>query len=1373
MPAIFAALGVLARQSLQLLAILDEPAPATLVGQCLHRAGLRDENGQPLGTVRLLALLSELRQQEMLTPDNRCPDEYIEPLTRRALQEGTFPALADAVQREASLQGAAKWPLRAYRLRRLLRLGIYCQDFELLEEAQQQIAQQLERFRQIFGPVPLCVQLLLTPFDPVWLGNLNISFQFYLINQALYSCLGQARVEDEFFQYLHEMDKLGFSAGEMAPFQRLRANLLLFQGQHEALGELLEQHDDSFHASGHAAALRLLRGEKDEARDLFRQDLEQLRQDLGEEQPEIYGFPGLLHNFMELGRAGAVHHGRLPSVRTEPLEDSSEPDFALPLQVLIRGQGADPAEIVRLAAMLDSEQNLLEMLPAALVLYWLGLPLDERRGEILQRAASRALAAGLQWLAMEFFSLAGRLTPEGGQAADEAARLQRELGCASIVDLLQPADSWRRGIESLLQLANVTSEQSPCRRIVWRLTCTNGQVVAQAREQQRGVEGKWNKGRSVSTTRLFDTMPLEELSPRDRDIVEGVRRHGQRNLPLILPDAVLPSLIGHPRLELSHANATPLEFLAGEPELLLEEQGEELVLRFMHDFGERELLLVQESLTRYKLVRIDEEHRRLARILGKDGLKVPQTAQDQLISALGSLASRMTIHSAVPIEIYRDIPPAVVEADPTIHVLMAPLGQGFRLEMYVKPFGAAGPYLKPGQGLANVVALVEGRRQQTRRNLPVEENRAREVEESCPMLDLAMDFEQDTERAWSLHDPEECLQLLLELQEIKDRIAIEWPEGERLSVRRHVGVGQLNLRITTDRQDWFLLNGSLQLDQDHVIELKTLLDQVRKRPGRFISLGEGQFMALTQELRRRLDDILALAEEGRDENAPLRLHPLTALALTELTERSRIEADQPWHDMVQRIAECRAYSPDLPTTLQADLRDYQREGFLWMARLARLGLGGCLADDMGLGKTLQALALILQLAQDGPSLVVAPTSVCMNWVLEAQRFAPTLQVQSLSGVDRENLVRGLGRFDLLVTSYTLLQQESKLLGSIDWQAIVLDEAQAIKNASTKRSRAAMGLRGHCRFLTTGTPLENHLGELWNLFRFINPGLLGTLKRFNERFAIPVEKHQDREARRRLKKLIRPFILRRIKSQVLDELPPRTETTIWVELRQEELQLYEALRQQALEKIDAGRETSGRQLQILTEIMHLRRACCNPRLILPDSNITSSKLEAFAELVDDLLGARHKALVFSQFTGHLALILEYLNGRGISYQYLDGSTPARERQRRVEAFQAGEGDLFLISLKAGGVGLNLTAADYVIHMDPWWNPAVEDQASDRAHRIGQERPVTIYRLVSLHTIEEKIVRLHQRKRALAYSLLEGTDSLSHIDPEELLALIRED
>jgi SNF2 family DNA or RNA helicase len=339
---------------------------------------------------------------------------------------------------------------------------------------------------------------------------------------------------------------------------------------------------------------------------------------------------------------------------------------------------------------------------------------------------------------------------------------------------------------------------------------------------------------------------------------------------------------------------------------------------------------------------------------------------------------------------------------------------------------------------------------------------------------------------------------------------------------------------------------------------------------------------------------------------------------------------------------------------------------------------------------------------------------------------------------------------------------------------VLDEAQAIKNVTAKRSQAAMELKGEFKIITTGTPIENHLGEFWTLFNFINPGLLGSYKRFGERFAIPIEKYGDQRARKRLKKLIQPFILRRTKAQVLEELPPRTEVMLQVEMSPKEMAFYEALRLKALENValEDDAPLGRKQIRILAEIMKLRRACCNPKLVMPGTNIPSSKLELFGEVVSELLENGHKALVFSQFVGHLAILREYLDRKGVRYRYLDGATPPKDRKQEVDAFQAGDADLFLISLKAGGLGLNLTAADYVIHMDPWWNPAVEDQASDRAHRIGQQHPVTVYRLVAKNTIEEKIVKLHQDKRDLAGSLLEGTDISGKISADELLALIRE-
>jgi len=417
--------------------------------------------------------------------------------------------------------------------------------------------------------------------------------------------------------------------------------------------------------------------------------------------------------------------------------------------------------------------------------------------------------------------------------------------------------------------------------------------------------------------------------------------------------------------------------------------------------------------------------------------------------------------------------------------------------------------------------------------------------------------------------------------------------------------------------------------------------------------------------------------------------------------------------------------------------------------------------------------LLVERAPEGAALVLAPTSVCLNWESESLRFAPTLVPRIFGSGNRKEFIESLLPFDLVICSYTLFQQESELMTSVEWNSVILDEAQAIKNMATKRSQAAMQIKAGFRIATTGTPVENRLDELWNLFRFLNPGLLGSHKSFTERFATPIERDGDKNARTLLKKLIRPFILRRTKNQVLQELPPRTDILHRIELSKEEMALYEALRRKAVETLQGGdgQGEGERQIRILAEIMRLRRACCNPALVMPGSGIASGKLAAFREIVDELRENGHRALVFSQFVDHLSLVRASLDADKISYQYLDGSTPVKTRQERVAAFQRGEGELFLISLKAGGVGLNLTAADYVIHLDPWWNPAVEDQASDRAHRIGQLRPVTVYRLVAANTIEEKIVALHSQKRALADSLLEGTDTAARVSADDLMELLQ--
>jgi len=619
---------------------------------------------------------------------------------------------------------------------------------------------------------------------------------------------------------------------------------------------------------------------------------------------------------------------------------------------------------------------------------------------------------------------------------------------------------------------------------------------------------------------------------------------------------------------------------------------------------------------------------------------------------------------------------------------------------------------------------------------------------------------------WMLDDPEGCMNLLLELEAAKGLAAVQWPEGGRLSPPRTLGMDAMTLTVKRNG-NWFDAEGELTLDQGQVASLHDLLTATEQSGSRFVRLGDGRVYALAETFRRRLEDLRAL---GEDTGAGLRLHSLSALALDGIAEElGGFTPDLAWKGMVEKLQGALGPQAELPAGLRAELRHYQLEGYQWMQRLAGAGLGACLADDMGLGKTVQTLALLLARAGAGPALVVAPTSVCSNWELEAAVFAPELKVQRFGEGDRAAALQAGGPYDVYICTYGLLPLEAERLQGVQWATVVLDEGQNIKNAFTKRSQTVMELQAGFRLVLSGTPVENHLAELWNLFRFLNPGLLGSLEQFRKRFQEPIERDQDAQAVARLRRMVSPFLLRRTKGQVLKELPPRTEIVLELEPSEAEAAFLEALRRQSLDALDQG---PGQTLQVLAALMRLRRACCNPVLVQPDLAIPSSKLEAFLELVDELRESDHRALVFSQFVDHLGLLRQALDERGVTYQYLDGSTPSRKRAAAVKAFQAGEGELFLISLKAGGTGLNLTAADYIIHMDPWWNPAVEDQASDRAHRIGQTRPVTVYRLVLKGTVEQKILRLHEHKRQLADDILSEGAMAAGLDAQALLALLKE-
>ena len=445
-----------------------------------------------------------------------------------------------------------------------------------------------------------------------------------------------------------------------------------------------------------------------------------------------------------------------------------------------------------------------------------------------------------------------------------------------------------------------------------------------------------------------------------------------------------------------------------------------------------------------------------------------------------------------------------------------------------------------------------------------------------------------------------------------------------------------------------------------------------------------------------------------------------------------------------------------------------------MRRLAEWGVGGVLADDMGLGKTVQTLAVVLDRMNEGPALVIAPTSVGFNWAREAARFAPELRVHLYRETDREEFLTTIGPGDLVVASYGLALREGSALSKVIWGTLILDEAQAVKNSRSKTSQTIATFDSKWTVAVTGTPMENHLGELWSLFSLVSPGVFGGWESFRKRFAVPIEKNSDDESRQALAHRLQPFILRRTKSEVLTELPARTEMTLYVDLSPDERAQYEQVRKSAIGEIDAIAglpDIQDQRFKILALLTRLRQFACHPGLVNKAWTGSSAKLDQLCETLENLREEGHRALIFSQFTEHLALIKKALDERGFTYEYLDGSTPAAARQDRVDSFQNGSATVFLISLKAGGTGLNLTAADYVIHMDPWWNPAVEDQATDRAHRYGQTKPVMVYRVVARGTIEEEILALHETKRDLVEGVLAGTGTAAKLSTDELIGMLR--
>jgi superfamily II DNA or RNA helicase len=607
---------------------------------------------------------------------------------------------------------------------------------------------------------------------------------------------------------------------------------------------------------------------------------------------------------------------------------------------------------------------------------------------------------------------------------------------------------------------------------------------------------------------------------------------------------------------------------------------------------------------------------------------------------------------------------------------------------------------------------------------------------------------------WSHETPERVLQIQSHLvpRVVRQLLDEGWHVEASGQVYRHPGAVTLSV---SSGIDWFDLHG--QVDYDGQSASLPVLLAALDRGETFVTLDDGTIGLLPEQWLRRHSTLARLGTAAGDH---VRFRP-SQVALLDALIAAQPEAA--WDDTFGRArAQLQAFdgiqAVDPPPAFAGTLRGYQRDGLGWLTFLERFGFGGCLADDMGLGKTVMVLALLSARREGPPSLVVAPRSVVFNWRQEAARFTPDLRVLEYVGAGRAAMRAAFADHDVILTTYGTLRRDAEALSAESFDYVILDEAQTIKNASSVSAKTTRILHARHRLALSGTPIENHLGELWSLFEFLNPGLLSTAAVFNRAGS---SQRLDDETIALLARGLRPFILRRTKEQVASDLPPKSEQTLYCELERPQRLLYDELRAHYRRTLldGAGSNTTGRaKFQVLEALLRLRQAACHPGLIdRHRANEPSAKLDVLVPRLVEAVEEGHKTLVFSQFTSLLSILRARLDESGTPYEYLDGRT--RDRQAKVERFQADPAcRLFLISLKAGGLGLNLTAAEYVFLLDPWWNPAVESQAIDRAHRIGQSRHVFAYRLIARDTVEERVLELQQQKRRLADAILTANNSL---------------
>ena len=886
--------------------------------------------------------------------------------------------------------------------------------------------------------------------------------------------------------------------------------------------------------------------------------------------------------------------------------------------------------------------------------------------------------------------------------------------------------------------------------------------VCDVRMQSVLKSGAWSAGKSVPHSTFLalsdETMTKGDMRIRDKEKYTPGYSSNYVHLANVLPE-----MTGESRLYVGKWAPYTLVTVQEEmPYLIIETTDTGFNIKSNVDVMEvdKEVIIVSRGASSINYINMTSELRPFfSQLLSLE--RFPLEAEDALKDFLEGLRGKVEVHSEL---IKGGSTLETVKGTSTITLQMRPNGkEAYMVSIFCRPLAGGRAQCEPGEG-NSIIFDVQGDHR-----VCVERELDKERELYYDLVNGVEDVTVPPEKTFEV-DAFDLLSILDYVREHNEGYSIEWPEGQKLKIRNYSTSTQWSAAIKKNKNGWFEMEGDVQLDDDTKISVAKLLDLIGQSKNRFIRLDEGEFFALSDRLRSQLNTIDALASRSRGK---LQMSKFSAALLDSsiVDGEMHIDVDPELKQVRQNIIDSSEYSPKTPRTLKAKLRDYQKEGYQWIARLNSWGAGALLADDMGLGKTVQTIAYLLFKAKEGPSIVIAPASVAPNWKTEFDKFAPSLNVEILNFAEnRSTAIADAKAGDVIITTYGLLLHVKDAVIQKEWTTAVLDEAHVIKNRGAKTSALCMQLKTKYRIMLTGTPVQNHLGELWNLFQFVNPGLLGSYEDFSRRFITPIELGGDKESQKRLDKLVHPFMLRRTKDNVLNELPEKTEIYQTVELSKEEMAVYELIREKAEAMLNA--ESSDKiSMNTLAEITRLRQASCSAKLVEPNWKGKSSKVDALIEALEPIVESGDFALVFSQFTSFLSIVKKALTKAKIPYLYIDGAVSVKERQKLVEKYQNGECPVFIISLKAGGLGLNLTRANYVFHLDPWWNPAIEAQATDRAHRMGQHNAVTVYHLLSAGTIEEKIKRMHEQKKDLAENVLDGTDISSKLTGKELLEMIR--